>query len=142
MAKLPAGNLWAITVLCQESEVLTYCASRLTKMVIPAFAVALVTLSALNLPAQEGRKLISRPAPVYPEMARKFALTDVVKVQVVIAADGHIKETKFIGGHPVLVATVEDTLKKWKYAATSSDSTDLLEFDFSPLAIGSGRTDD
>jgi outer membrane biosynthesis protein TonB len=80
--------------------------------------------------AQEGRKLISHPAPVYPEMARKFALTGVVKVQVVIAADGRIKEMKFIGGHAVLVAPVEDTLKKWKYAPTSSDSTDLLEFDF------------
>jgi outer membrane biosynthesis protein TonB len=102
---------------------------RLTKLVI---AAAFLALSAVNLPAQEGRKLISHPTPVYPEMARKFALTGVVKVQVVIAADGHIKEMKFIGGHPILVATVEETLKSWKYAPASGDSTDLLEFNFHP----------
>jgi hypothetical protein len=50
----------------------------------------------------------------------------------VIAPDGHIKGMKFIGGHPLLVATVEDTLKQWKYAPASSESTDVLEFNFHP----------
>lgn len=107
--------------------------SRLIRQAVAAAVVVLLlTPSSVDLSAQESRKLISHPAPVYPEMARKFALTGVVKVQVVIAADGHIKQTKFIGGHPVLVATVEDTLKKWQYAPSSGDTTDLLEFDFHP----------
>jgi len=45
-------------------------------------------LSTANLPAQDARKAITNPAPPYPEVAKKFRLTGIVKVQVVIAADG------------------------------------------------------
>jgi len=53
-------------------------------------------------------------------------------VQVVIATDGQIKSTKVIGGHPLLVNAVEDTLKKWKYAPSSAETAALLEFNFHP----------
>jgi TonB family protein len=69
-----------------------------------------------GLRAQETRKLLNSPTPSYPETARQFRLTGVVKVQVVVAPDGPIKDVKVIGGHPVLVNAVEDTLKNWKYA--------------------------
>jgi outer membrane biosynthesis protein TonB len=123
-------------VLRQEMGGLMYWSrwiSRLIGLAVPAAAVVLLlTFSAVSLSAQESRKLIAQPAPVYPEMAKKFALTGVVKVQVVIAPDGHIKDMKFIGGHPLLVATVEDTLKHWRYAPASGESTDVLEFNFHP----------
>lgn len=105
---------------------------RLTRLAVPAVTVLLLTLLAVNLSAQESRKLIAHPAPIYPEMAKKFSLTGSVKVQVVIAPDGHIKDMKFIGGHPLLVATVEDTLKHWRYEPASGESTDVLEFNFHP----------
>ncbi len=89
-------------------------------------------LTTVNLPAQETRKLISNPAPAYPETARRFRLTGVVKVQVVIAPDGQIKSTKVIGGHPLLVNAVEETLKSWKYAPAGAETTVLLEFNFRP----------
>jgi len=94
-------------------------------------------LMALSVPvfpavAQEARKPISRPAPPYPEVARRLQLSGTVKVQVVIAADGQIKETKIIGGHPLFVNTVEETLKKWRYAPAGSDTTVQLEFEFHP----------
>jgi TonB family protein len=86
----------------------------------------------MSLPAQESRKLVSNPAPVYPAMAKDFHITGVVKVQVVIAADGHIRLVQVIGGHPVLVDAVKETLKGWKYAPASSESTAILEFNFHP----------
>jgi len=95
------------------------------------FAMALL-LSTANLPAQEGRKLLSNPTPPFPEIARRMHLAGVVKVQVVIATDGKIKETKVIGGHPLLVSAVEDTLKNWKYAPASAETTTQLEFNFHP----------
>jgi len=94
-------------------------------------AVAL-SLGGASLHAQEGRKAVSNPAPVYPEMAKRMHLTGVVKVQVVIGADGRIKEKNFIGGHPVLVNAVEETLKNWKYAPASGETTTQLEFNFRP----------
>jgi TonB family protein len=91
-----------------------------------------LSLGAANLQGQESRKVLSNPVPVYPETAKKFRLSGVVKVQVVIAPDGHIKETKIIGGHPLLVFAVEDTLRSWKYAPASSETTMQLEFNFHP----------
>jgi len=51
---------------------------------------------------------------------------------VVIGADGRIKEKNFIGGHPVLVNAVEETLKNWKYAPAGGETTTQLEFNFHP----------
>jgi TonB family protein len=91
-----------------------------------------LSLGVGNLQAQEGRKVLSNPVPVYPEVARRLRLTGVVKVQVVIGADGRIKEKNVIGGHPILVSAVEDTLKNWKYAPASGETTTQLEFNFHP----------
>jgi protein TonB len=93
------------------------------------FAVAL-SLTAPRASAQESRKAISNPTPAYPEVAKKLHLAGTVKVQVVIAANGQIKEVKVVGGHPVLVSAVEETLKTWKYAPASGETTTQLQFNF------------
>ena len=76
------------------------------------------------------RKAVKNPDPVYPEIARALALRGAVKVEVVIGADGAIKSTKVIGGHPILVQAVEQALKNWKFEA-GKESTQVLEFHFS-----------
>ena len=89
-------------------------------------------LAVPGLRAQETRKAFNRPTPTYPETARQFRLSGVVKVQVVIAPDGQIKDVKVIGGHPVLVNAVQDTLMNWKYAPTSGETTATLACNFHP----------
>jgi TonB family protein len=106
--------------------------AKLTRIAALTFLAMALILTAVKLPAQESRKVLSNPAPVYPEIARKLLLTGVVKVQVVIAPDGKIKSTNVVGGHPVLVKAVEDTLKNWKYAPASSETSTQLEFNFHP----------
>ena len=105
--------------------------ARLTKIAARCF-LTMALLATVNLSAQETRKVISNPVPVYPEMAKRLRLTGVVKVQVVIAPNGQIKQTKVLGGHPVLVTAVEETLKNWKYAPASAETTTQLEFSFHP----------
>ena len=97
-----------------------------------ALLAVTLSLGVGNLRAQESRKVLSNPAPAYPEVAKKMRLTGVVKVQVVIGADGRIKEKDVIGGHPILVSAVEDTLKNWKYTPASGETTTQLEFNFHP----------
>jgi TonB family protein len=97
-----------------------------------ALLVLALGLGVANLQAQESRKAVSNPSPTYPEVAKKLHLVGTVKVQIVIAADGRIKEKNFIGGHPLLVNAVEDTLKNWKYAPSSVETTAQLEFNFHP----------
>ncbi|HEY6943695.1 MAG TPA: energy transducer TonB [Candidatus Acidoferrum sp.] len=91
-----------------------------------------LSFAGMGAPAQESRKTLNSPTPVYPETARQFRLSGVVKVQIVIAPDGQIKDVKVIGGHPLLVNAVQDTLKDWKYAPASSETTATLVFNFHP----------
>ena len=57
-------------------------------------------------------------------------INGVVKVELVIGADGAIKSAKVLGGHPVLADAVQRALKNWKYAPGSSETTMQLEFRF------------
>ena len=96
------------------------------------FAAATLFLGASNLPAQEGRKALYNPEPPYPEVARRLRLSGTVKVQVTIAPDGKVKDAKVTGGHPIFVNSVEETLKNWKFAPASSETSTTLEFNFKP----------
>jgi TonB family protein len=79
---------------------------------------------------QSERKVLANPAPVYPELARRMHLTGMVKVVVIIGADGQIKNEEFQGGHPVLINAVQSALKDWKYAPGPSETKVMLEFKF------------
>lgn len=105
---------------------------KLGKIAAGGFFAVVLSLTAPHASAQDNRKAVSNPNPVYPEVARRLRLTGTVKVQVVIAANGQIKDVKIVGGHPVLVNAVEETLKSWKYAPASSETTASLEFNFHP----------
>jgi TonB family protein len=104
---------------------------RLGKIAAGGLVMLAASLVVPSLRAQE-RKVISNPTPLYPETAKKFRVSGVVKVQVSIAPDGKIKDVKVIGGHPLLVDAVQETLKNWKYAPGKEETTALLEFNFHP----------
>lgn len=78
------------------------------------------------------RKVKSKVAPSYPEIARKMGLTGTVKLQIQVAANGTVKDTKVIGGHPILVNAAVDAVKKWKFEAAPAESTGTVEFKFDP----------
>jgi TonB family protein len=98
------------------------------------FALCAVALSLIvaSLYGQEARKVITRVTPAYPEMARRMGLQGTVKVRVVIGADGQVKDTRVVGGSPLLVESTLDAVKRWKYAPASSETTAVLEFNFHP----------
>ncbi len=88
------------------------------------FGVAAVTPTFAQ---DEGRKVKTKVAPIYPELARKMAVTGVVKVQVTIAANGTVKSAKVVGGHPLLVDPAMDAVRKWKFEPGPEDSTQVVE---------------
>ena len=79
---------------------------------------------------QEVRKAISNPAPVYPQVAKRMQLEGVVKIDVVVGPDGKIKESKVIGGHPVLVDAAMTALRDWTYEKANSETKTQVEFKF------------
>lgn len=57
-------------------------------------------------------------------------LTGVVRLQVVVAPNGTVKDTKVIGGHPILVNAAVDAVKKWRFEPASSESTGTVVVKF------------
>jgi TonB family protein len=78
------------------------------------------------------RKVKSKVAPTYPELARRMSISGVVKVQVVVAPNGSVKTTKVVGGHPLLVNAATDAVKKWRFEPASEETTGIVEFKFDP----------
>lgn len=79
------------------------------------------------------RKLKNRLTPSYPDLARRMNIAGVVKVQVTIDKTGTIKNTKLVGGHPILAGAAMDALRKWRYEPGPEETTGIVEFRFDPL---------
>ena len=76
------------------------------------------------------RKVKTKVAPVYPELARRMNVAGKVKIEVVIGPDGHVKTTRIVGGHPLLVRSCQDAVKEWRFAPAAEETTQIVEFEF------------
>jgi TonB family protein len=97
----------------------------------------LVTLGvqafAQSASTEEGkRKAKTKVVPVYPELARRMNVVGKVKIEVIITPDGRVKSTRAVGGHPLLVQSCLEAVKEWKFAAAPEESTQMVEFEFTP----------
>ncbi len=101
-------------------------------LLLKAFFLFALSLAATAVYGQEARKAIVKFTPEYPELARRMQLSGVVKVEVTIAPNGQVKNTRVIGGHPVLVAAVTSAVQRWKFAPGSAETSQTLEFNFHP----------
>ena len=75
-----------------------------------------------------------RPSPA-PATLRRLLWEPLARdippeTTVIIAPDGHVKSTRAIGGHPLLVQTCTDAVKEWKFFPAPEESTQVVEFDF------------
>jgi TonB family protein len=104
-------------------------------------ASALTVFSAAALSAQTGttdeskRKVKSKVAPAYPELAKRMSVGGRVKIEVVITPDGHVRSTRVVGGHPLLVQACQDAVKEWKFVPAPEETTLVVEFSFTGSGI-------
>jgi TonB family protein len=91
---------------------------------------------ALSLRAQEGdapgskRKVRVMGKPQYPELAKKLNLTGVVKIEVTVGADGKVKRTHVVGGHPVLAPEAEKAALQSEFEPGPRETSEVIEFKF------------
>jgi len=78
------------------------------------------------------RRAKSRIQPIYPDLARKMNITGTVKVEVVVAPNGTVKDARVMGGHPVLANAALEAAKKWRFEPASVESTGVIDFKFEP----------
>jgi protein TonB len=78
-----------------------------------------VTISRLTIGGNvQAAKLILAPQPVYPPLAKQARIQGVVRIGALIGTDGKIASLRIMSGHPLLVGTAMDAVKRWVYRPT------------------------
>ena len=105
--------------------------------VLLAVAAVIAGAGSVGVRAQDAdneivRRAKSKVQPSYPDLARKMNITGTVKVQVVVAPNGTVKDAKIVGGHPVLASAALDAVRKWRFEPAPGESTGIVDFKFEP----------
>ena len=77
------------------------------------------------------RKIVSRVAPQYPNLARSMNIQGVVKADVLVAPNGSVKSVEIKGGHPLFVQSAQNALREWKWEPAPHDTHEIVELKFS-----------
>lgn len=88
-------------------------------------------------PAQEilaagSRKVVSEGKIEYPRLAQKNSLGGTVKIMVVVSPDGRVARCEVIGGNPVFVSAVVESVRRWKWQPTTTETKEPIEITFQP----------
>jgi TonB family protein len=112
--------------------------SQRTATALVAILTLAVSLGPIRIGAQQSpndeivRRAKTRVQPAYPELARKMNLVGTVKIEVVVAPNGSVKDARVVGGHPVLAGAALDAAKKWRFEPASTESSGVIDFKFEP----------
>ena len=109
---------------------------RFTILVL-AFVSAAVVSAPVSSLAQEIQGALAprvkhQVPPSYPGLARQMHLRGKVRLEVTVGCNGKVKNTRVVGGHPLLVSASENALRKWEFEPAASDATAIIEFNFHP----------
>ena len=103
-------------------------------IIVTALFLAIGTLVPSSLTAQasqdDGRKIRKSVPAAYPELARKNNIHGMVRLQILITPEGKVKETKVLGGNPVLVDAFVQAVLKWEYEPAPRSSTIVVMGEF------------
>ena len=58
------------------------------------------------------------PAPVYPPLAKQARIQGVVRLNAVISKEGVIEQLNAVSGHPLLIPSALEAVRKWRYKPT------------------------
>ena len=123
---------WHHQDYCQGGTVSLRRTGVLLAMLAIATGSGVVRVQAQDAQTEITRQVKSKVQPVYPDLARKMNLSGTVKVQVVVAPNGSVKEAKVVGGHPVLANAALDAVRKWRFEPAAGESSGIVNFKFEP----------
>ena len=112
--------------------------SRRTAAVLVATLSLAASVGSIQAGAQQAqnddivRRAKNRVQPAYPELARKMNITGTVKIEVVVAPNGTVKDARVVGGHPVLASAALDAARKWRFEPAAGESSGVIDFKFEP----------
>ncbi|MCU1255133.1 MAG: TonB-like protein [Candidatus Angelobacter sp.] len=115
--------------------------NRALRLLKPVFFILIATLlwNTLAIPPassqtsqvqSNARRLKVSVPPEYPELARKMNIQGVARVLLTVTSDGRVVGIKELGGNPVLVASLVQAVRKWKYESAERESEIEVRFEF------------
>jgi TonB family protein len=78
------------------------------------------------------RKVLTRVEPEYPETLKRLYIGGVVRLQVVVSAEGIVESVQLVGGNPILGQSALKAIKQWKFAPGTGKSTFVVPLTFDP----------
>jgi TonB family protein len=112
--------------------------SRRTAVALLSMLILAVTLGAIRVRGQQAqndeivRRAKTKVQPAYPDLAKKMNISGTVKIEVVVAPNGTVKDARIVGGHPVLASAALDAARKWRFEPASGEATGVIDFKFEP----------
>ena len=80
------------------------------------------------------RKVIKKVAAQYPSVLRQRGIGGVVKLRVLVAASGTVKDSQVSGGNAILADCAQKAVKQWMFAPAAADSYVDISVVFDPNA--------
>jgi TonB family protein len=80
--------------------------------------------------AASARKVTSRVAPTYPELAAKMHIHGAVRIEAMVRPNGTVRSTRVLGGNPVLVSAAQSAVEKWKFEPAQNESAEVVQVSF------------
>lgn len=79
--------------------------------------------------------VLKKVTPLYPLVARQSRIAGTVKIQVIIGADGRVRDAKAISGNEILAESAVTAVKQWLYAPVlmngrAIEASTVVQFDF------------
>lgn len=95
-----------------------------------AFTTNLVRAQNTSSAVNSERKITSRVAPNYPELAKKMHIHGVVNMEAIARPNGTVHSTRVLGGNPVLVDSAVEAVSKWKCEVAQDENTAVVQLTF------------
>lgn len=92
------------------------CAALLVSVTLAAAGARIVRMA--SVPES---KIVRKVAPVYPPDAIDHQVQGVVKLKILIAADGHVEQAHIVSGHPLLVQSALQSVRQWVFQPMTSE---------------------
>jgi TonB family protein len=97
-----------------------------------AFAVVSLSCPTYIHSQELPRKILKRVKVQYPTVLKERQIGGVVRLRVIVKADGTVRDTEVLGGNPILAESAQKSVKQWVFAPGATESTVEVSVAFDP----------
>jgi TonB family protein len=75
----------------------------------------------LRVPSMPESKILHREQPAYPGDALDHHIQGVVKISVLIGANGRVENARLVSGHPLLTPAAMQAVRRWVFEPSEAE---------------------